>query len=129
MLVNTRTALGALPVGGAQVRVQGAGTDVTVYTDASGVSERIRLPAPEKGASLSPDTGVLPYATYDVTVSAPGYYTITSRSVPVFDGIVSVQNVNLIPIAGYGMDKRPEQSLDIKEGVPFPIEGGNGNGR
>lgn len=123
LIVNTRTALGSLPVGGAEVRVVGTDTDLTVTTDPSGVSERMRLPAPPVENSLTSTPDGLPYATYDVSVSAPGYYTAQSRSVPVFPGIVSVQNVNLIPIAGYGMPREPQSELTANEGIPFPVEG------
>lgn len=123
LIVNARTALGSLPVGGAQVRVTGGDTDLTVVTDPSGVSERMRLPAPSVDNSLTPTPDGLPYATYDVSVSAEGYYTAESRAVPVFPGIVSVQSVNLIPIAGYGMPRIPESELTANEGIPFPLEG------
>ena len=123
LIVNARTALGALPVGGAAVHVTGTDTDLTVLTDPSGVSEKMRLPAPPVENSLTATPEGLPYATYDVSVSADGYYTALSRAVPVFPGIVSVQNVNLIPVAGYGMSEVPKSELETNEGIPFPLEG------
>lgn len=123
LIVNARTALGALPVGGAAVHVTGTDTDLTVLTDPSGVSERMRLPAPPLENSLTATPEGLPYATYDVSVSAEGYYKSESRAVPVFPGIVSVQSVNLIPIAGFGMPEIPKSELTANEGIPFSVEG------
>ncbi len=123
LIVNTRTALGALPVGGAQVHVVGADTDVKVTTDRSGASERIRLPAPPKERSMTSTPDGLPYSLYDITVSAPGFYTVNSRSVPIFPEVVSIQNIHMIPVAGYGLQNRPEAALNLEGSTPYGLEG------
>ena len=120
LTVNSRTALGALPVGGACVHVTGDGIDATFYTDSSGATGRIVLPAPQPDASLSPEENGAPFSSYDIEVSADGYYTVLSRAVPVFPGITSVQNVNLIPVAAYGFENKPEDSLVIDECIQGP---------
>lgn len=120
LTVNSRTALGALPVRGARVHVTGNGVDAIFYTDSSGATGKIVLPAPQPAASLTPEEDGAPFASYDIEVSADGYYTVLSRAVPVFPGITSVQNVNLIPVAAYGFENKPEGSLVIDESMQGP---------
>ncbi|MCI8331844.1 MAG: carboxypeptidase regulatory-like domain-containing protein [Clostridiales bacterium] len=122
LIVNSRTALGALPVPGASIKVTGGGNTYTFVTNESGSSPRIELPAPSRTYSLSPNQGVTPYSSYDVTVSASDYYPVEVKSIPIFDGIVSVQDVNMIPLAGYGFDTPPESALLYEAGVPFGLE-------
>ena len=125
LIVNSRTALGALPVPGANIKVIGGGNTYTFVTDESGASPRIELPAPSRTYSLSPNQGGVPYSSYDVTVTATDYYPVEIKSIPIIDGIVSVQDVNMIPLAGYGFDTPPESALLYREGVPYGLEATN----
>ncbi len=124
LLVNVRTALGALPVAGALVTVTGAGEPINSYTDMSGKSERIELSTPDLASSLTPGASLPPYSSYDVKVEADGYNTVRTVSVPVFPGIVSVQNINMIALQGYNGEDVPEEQLNFDESRPFPVEGG-----
>lgn len=125
LLVNVRTALGALPVEGALVTVTGSGEPIRSYTDISGASERIELPTPDLALSLTPGSATQPYSSYDVRVDADGFYTVRTVSVPVFPGIVSVQNINMIPIQGFNGSDVPEDQLNFDESKAFPVEGGS----
>ena len=91
--VNVRTAGGALPVEGASVTVSTSdGINSTVvavmFTDSGGASEVISLPAPPRSESQSP--GNSPVCSCSVV----------NTNVPVFDGVTSVQQVFLVPLAG-----------------------------
>lgn len=122
LLVNARTALGALPVKGARVIVTGAPEPIEVYTDMSGATERIELPTPALESSLSPGSALPPYSSYDVSVEADGYYTVKTKSVPVFPGVTSVQNVNMIPVSGYGAQEIPLSEINFDESGAYPVE-------
>ena len=39
----------------------------------------------------------MPYALYDATVKAEGYSTVELSSIPIFDGVTSIQRVAMIP--------------------------------
>lgn len=68
-------------------------------TDISGSTESIRLPAPPKSISQSPQTGAnqkLPYAVYSVYVEHPDYVRSVFTNVPVFSGIESIQPVRML---------------------------------
>lgn len=76
--------------------------NVAVYdglTDINGSTESIRLPAPPKSISQSPQTGSnpkLPYAVYSVYVEHPDYVRAVFTNVPVFSGIESIQPVRML---------------------------------
>lgn len=102
---RTYTARGALPVKSARIVVSreiGGKRHVfyTLTTDESGLTPIISLPAPPKELSESPDSPVTPYATYDAQVNAAGYDEVLIRSMPVFEGVQSVQRIALVPAVG-----------------------------
>ncbi|MBR7100976.1 MAG: hypothetical protein IKC74_01685 [Clostridia bacterium] len=106
LIVQTVTANGALPVENALVHVYeyGDGSDkdalYTQKTDISGKTDKLALSAVDKSLSLSPEAKT-PYKAYNVRVYADGYYESEKINVPVFQGITSIQQVNLIPLAEF----------------------------
>lgn len=102
--IIARTGDNAWPVPGATVTVtdEEAGTELraTLTTDESGRTEAITLPAPAKSSSLSPGAD-RPYAIYRVYIEAAGYYPNENRRVPVFDGILSLQPAEMIPLSRF----------------------------
>ena len=67
-------------------------------TDINGSTESIRLPAPPRSISQSPQSGQnpkLPYAVYSVYVEHPDYVRAVFTNVPVFSGIESIQPVRM----------------------------------
>ena len=118
MTVRAYTAGGALPVEGAVVRITGASEDnrlvaYSVLTDRDGLTEKITLPAPSVNYSLSPDPAELPYALYDVEISAPGYYTKRINGIGVFSGVNSMQLINMIPGSGRVSEDYPRGSQNV----------------
>ena len=108
LLVSVTTALGALPVEGAQVLIYGARKEdgerdilYSLRTDASGQTPRVLLPTVPEALSESPGQ-TAPYATYSIAVRRAGYYYTEENQVPIFEGITSIQPVDLIPLAEYG---------------------------
>ena len=115
LTVKTHTAGGALPVEKSVVRIMGADkenelTEFSVITDIDGLTPRLVLITPSKSASLSPDPIEIPYARYNVEVTANGYYPKLIENVTVFSGIDTYQSVNMIPLAVY------------EKGVEFPTD-------
>lgn len=115
---RTFTARGALPVSGAVCVVTktfGNKTEVlsTQTTDISGQTEIIPLPAPPRSLSLSPNSTTLPYALYNAEIRAQGFEDIFLKNIPIFEGILSVQNCALIP----SPPDAPDESEIIDEAV------------
>ena len=116
--VFVRTADGALPVAAARVRIFGGDVDRTEYTDRSGKTPRVALPAPSAKLSQSSENKT-PFALYGVTVTKEGFYTQSTENVPIFDGVSSLQPVLLIGLAEYGSAELvPESSVDTVKTDP-----------
>ncbi len=102
LVVRVATANGALPLTGALVQIRGgedANSDfyISSYSGASGLTEKVALPAPSRALSESPQSAVRPYSLYSIDVSIDGYRDVFFVNVPIFDGITSVQGANMIP--------------------------------
>ncbi len=85
---------------------------VTVRTDESGKTEPLSLPAPSKVLSQSPNNGIV-YAAYDAKVAAAGFLPTEIRNLPVFDGVTTIQPVNLT--ADFGQPPNTTDEIDDKE--------------
>ena len=117
--VRASSANGALPVEGAVVMVtkdnedgEGGSVIASLRTDSSGVTPTIEIPAPPKSLSLTPGGTRKPYSKVNIQVTADGYYTVENVGVPIFDGNLSQQNVNMIPRS---TGAYPDEGLIINE--------------
>lgn len=116
--VLVRTAGESLPIRNAEVLIEGATLSRGLFTDASGRTEQVALPAPSAKESLTAG-GRTPFSLYRVTVKKEGFYTQVTENVPVFAGIVSLQPITLIGRAEYGSaDLVPESSTDTVPNDP-----------
>lgn len=82
------------------------------YTDTNGVVGRLLLPAPKKVYSQSPQE-TPPYSQYDITVSHPKFQSRKYLGVPVFGGVESIQNIQLLPLGSDETD-----SMTVTESEP-----------
>ena len=103
VIVRVTSADGAIPIEGATVAfriVDGGVPRLTAIleTDESGETSPVKIQTPSPLLSMSPDPDSLPYSTVNIEVTADGYYTSANMNVPVFAGITSVQNVNMISL-------------------------------
>lgn len=109
------TTLGRLyPVKGALITVfTGEGQNKTVIetdvTNESGKSGVFNLKTPPLAESQQAENGgIAPYASYNVSVRSDGYVEQIAMNLPVFSGVVSVQNIDLLPIAAAGGHVSPQ---------------------
>ncbi len=105
--VRVYTSDAQLPVEDATVTVTQPGASgsrllATRITDESGLIPVLTIPAPDKGGSQSPGTPG-PYTNVDITVDHPDYERVLIENAQIFPGIISEQNVPLIPI-----EERPQ---------------------
>ena len=118
MIVRVTTARGAIPLEGAVVTVSDylgkdednaageRGNAIGTYvTNSSGLTEKIPLPALPRSLSMSPGNGKS-YLTYNVRVYKDGYYQQNYINAPVFEGITSIQNADMIPMPDNGQTDR-----------------------
>ena len=105
--VRVYTSDAQLPVEDATVSVTQPGTSgsrllATRITDESGLIPVLTIPSPDSGDSRSPGTPT-PYTTVDITVDHPDYERVLIENAQIFPGIISEQNIPLIPI-----EERPQ---------------------
>ena len=118
LIVRAFTAGGALPLEGTRIKLTGALEENRFYetnliTDVDGLTAKVVLPAPNRSYSLAPGAPEIPYATYDMIVSAVGYYTKKLYGIAVFSGVDSVQPVAMIPIGNDSTTPVPKNNLEI----------------
>lgn len=103
ILVNVRTGSQAVPIEGASVIVNAISNGSRMIiaaglTDISGTTLKLETPAPNIKYSQSPDSDIRPYSLFDISVTARGFFDARSVDVPVFSGITSIQNFNMVPV-------------------------------
>ena len=103
LVVRVSTAGSAIPLRDALVTIRG-GEEVnkdlyrSYYSGASGLTEKISLPAPPRSLSEAPSVnGKRPYSLYSIDVFKDGYQDLLFVNVPIFDGITAIQGANMIP--------------------------------
>ena len=79
----------------------------SALTDDSGRTKLFSLPTPEKNLSLQEDNTLLPYAVYNMQIEADGYVKNIHLNIPVFSGVTSLQQSNLLLTETAGADKGP----------------------
>lgn len=112
VLVNVRTGDESRAVTGATVMITAIvdGNRMILasgVTDQNGTTPKFEVPVPSFSLSQTPGTDKRPYNLFDVSVTAEGFFNARSVDVPVFSGITSVQNFNMIPVPLF-MDSRDE---------------------
>ena len=102
LVVQVTTANSAIPLSGAEVTISRArddGTDVLyeLQTGNDGKTPRVSLPAPARGASQRPSS-IPPFSTYNISVVLQGYEQAIYNEIPIFDGIIAMQQADLSPV-------------------------------
>lgn len=100
LLVAATTLRGTRPVPGAVVEVfEGEiNNRTTVHRETADESGRTKvIPLKTKSRDLSEAPGQLlpPFITYNVSVTADGFAEQINMGVPIFEGVVSIQNVDM----------------------------------
>ena len=121
LVVNVRSGNGAFGIPGVTVTVYnltstGERNIISVLeTNGSGSTPAVRLPAKSKSDTLSPGIEGDKASRYFVKSEKEGFYTVENDFVPIYSGIRSVQNVELVPI-NYGTEfEIPENERIIDE--------------
>ena len=111
LLVNVTTLRGTFPIEGAVVTVftgeYKEGEEIAKFvTDNSGRTEEIMLDAKNKILSETAGNGI-PYTTYNIYTAADGFVGQYNMNIPIFSGVTSLQNVDLILESAAGDNTAP----------------------
>ena len=116
LLTRVYTSRGQLPVEDTAVSIVQHGADgqqhlVNIQTsDSSGNTLPTVLEAPDPQNSLSPGQKT-PFALCDIWAEHPGYQLLLIQNVQIFPGVVTIQDLPMIPLAETG--GRPADRVDI----------------
>lgn len=107
LAVRVYTSSAQLPIEGAIVTVtqptaNGSRLLASRITDRSGTIEPVAIPAPNRSESLQSGAAE-PFTQVDIIVDYPNYERIFVENAQIFSGVISQQNLELIPIG-----ERPE---------------------
>lgn len=115
-----------LPIEGATVviRQQEPPGDLLgiLVTDRSGQTTPLSLPAPDVSLGQSPENRLQPWSGLTVSIDHPEYERVILRGIQLFPGILTVQNVQLLPSRQPDTEQGSQQEYSF---TPQPIwEGG-----
>ena len=107
LTIRTYTSAAQLPVEDVTVSVtrpdsKGTRLFATRITDESGLAGPIAIPAPDRNESLQAGVAA-PYTTVDIIADHPDYERVLVENAQVFAGVLSQQDIALIPL-----EARPE---------------------
>lgn len=118
--VNAYTSRAQIPLKDVAITVTALdGTAIAMrLTDRSGRIEPIPIPVPDASESQSPDPAELPYTRVNLYARHKDYLQIENEALQVFAGIVTNQNLEMIPLSELPEDwgdkeifTTPEQNL------------------
>ena len=119
LIVSVNTAGGALPVENAVVTVKDTGGKIisVFFTDRNGRTPRLKLMAPPRENSESPNAPGPAFFNYNVDTDKEGYTSVRNIDVPVYSGVTSIQTVELIPLSE-GSSEFYNDTVSFTEGQP-----------
>ena len=68
-------------------------------TNRSGFIEPVAVTVPDRSASQTPDTGIIPFASVNIYARLENYEQIENENVQVFADTVTTQNLAMIPLS------------------------------
>ena len=100
LTIRLTTADGAMPVVGARATIFDMDGNLlyTLYTDESGISEKIELSAPPVETQFDPNLAVKPYSRYIVKIQAEGFHDTIVNGVQIYDASSSSLPLDLNPV-------------------------------
>lgn len=119
LTVRVYTSEAQLPISDAAVTVtqetgNGSRLIASRVTDQSGKIASVRISTPELSGSLSPGTDN-PFALVNILIDHPGYERVLIENVQLFPGILTQQNVDLLPLSVQPGSFNMTEIVDITE--------------
>lgn len=99
--VRTYTSFAQLPLQGVAVMITDPqGNAIALrQTDRNGLIEPVPIQVPDRAASQTPDTGIIPYTNVNIYARLENFEQIESEDVQVFPSVVTTQNLEMIPLS------------------------------
>lgn len=100
--VHAYTSTARIPLQGAAVTITGTdGTGIAMrLTNRSGTLDTpVEITVPDRSASQSPDTGVVPFTVVNLYARLENFETIEIENLQVFADTLTVQDLPMIPLS------------------------------
>ncbi len=68
-------------------------------TDRSGLIEPVAITVPDRSASQTPETGIVPFRNVNIYARLEGFQQIEGENVQVFADIITYQDLEMIPLS------------------------------
>lgn len=99
--VSVTSERNSFPISDATISISYTGipqsTLEQLRTNSSGQTETIELAAPPVEYSLNPDPAIQPYSEYNLTITAPGYESVSISGTEILSDVTALQNVVMRP--------------------------------
>lgn len=102
--VRTYASYAEIPLKNVAVAVTdagGAGIALRLTNRSGLLDDPVKIDVPERSASQSPDTGIIPFAQVNVYARLKGYEEIFVENVQIFADTTTDQNLEMIPLAEF----------------------------
>ncbi len=100
--INVVSAGNSRPIPEAKVSIAYTGNPTSTIeqltTDSSGQTETIDLEAPPLEYSINPTVTIQPYSEYTITITAPGFESISVSGAEILPTVTALQNVRMRPL-------------------------------
>ena len=107
--VNVSSKNTSFPIENATISISYTGvpeqTLESLQTNSSGQTEVLELAAPPLEYSLNPNNDVQPYSEYTITVTAPGYETVSISGAEILADETAIQRVVMHPVEQAGTNE------------------------
>lgn len=122
LIVKVSTAQGVIPLENATVNIRASTPDsstilFSLRTNRDGQTEKLALQTPPRSASATPDSGVIPYALYNIDVFKENYVPLFFQNVPIFPTITSIQPAVMVPLPNLSELTEPHSPSTV---IPQP---------
>lgn len=99
--VHAYTSYALLPLQNVAIAITAPdGTAIAMrLTDQNGQIAPIEIPVPERSASLTPDSGEIPFTAVNLYARLKGYEQIEIENLQVFADTTTNQNLEMIPLS------------------------------
>lgn len=98
--INVVSSITPIPIQDAKITISVTGAPETpieqLTTDRSGQTETVDLATPPLDLSLTPQD-IMPYAEYDLSVTAPGYDPLVITGTQILPDVKAIQDIELTP--------------------------------
>ncbi len=107
--VNVSSKNTSFPIPNAAISIAYTGdptqTLEEIQTNSSGQTELLELAAPPVEYSLNPNNSIQPYSEYTITVTAPGYETVSVSGTEILADETAIQRIVMRPIEQMGTEE------------------------